>query len=465
MLKSIAICLLVVAATYSYATFTTVVAGAVPVSITPTSVTASSSHSTSLASRVIAGGCWNSGRYAPGWLELDLGNQPVLLSSIVLLPALTPREGFARVIASACDGSSKCDRVGEFEGRITSKVEFSLPVGNHSTRARSLRLEFEQWGTSWVSICGFQLLGQEEFTEISTAAPLISEASVLPIALLVLFCLSLFARSSHIFAWWVPNPPIMIGPSADAHFTQSTHETVCNPELKPPIKLPADYIVPEGDALIAALIAMRDAFSDVPALQSIVHESAEISTDRRLRLAAKGTAILTPDQALVIALYTYDLGMASVTENGSDNFFFACNAVLRNRESARFKALRPFIALFKSAVAALPVQIGVVYRGVPATAADEIATHYVRGMTVYWSGITSVTADFNVARRFAGDGGVVFRVHMVDGRDLRPYSCYPPEHECVLLPNAKLVVANHCRVDGGIKLYELQQTVTSEYRF
>jgi hypothetical protein len=121
--------------------------------------------------------------------------------------------------------------------------------------------------------------------------------------------------------------------------------------------------------------------------------------------------------------------------------------------------------VFKSAVAALPIQKGVAYRGIPESAADEIATHYVPGMSVHWSGITSVTTDVNVALRFAGDGGSVFRVHVVNGRDLAPYSCFVAEQEYVLLPNAKLVVVGNARVEEGITYYDLQQTVEDEYRF
>jgi hypothetical protein len=216
--------------------------------------------------------------------------------------------------------------------------------------------------------------------------------------------------------------------------------------------------------LVAALVSMSKEFPNVPAMHTIVHESARLSKDRLMRLATKDSAVLTPDEALVIALYTYDLGMASTTEDGSDNFFYACNDILRKRPPTQFKALRPFFAVFKSAMAALPVQKGVVYRGVPATAADEIATHYRDGMSVHWSGITSVALDLRVAKDFAGDGGIVFCIRMVNGRDLAPYTCFCSEHEFVLLPDAKLVVVGNARVEGGMTQYELQQVV-GEYKF
>jgi tetratricopeptide (TPR) repeat protein len=258
-----------------------------------------------------------------------------------------------------------------------------------------------------------------------------------------------------------------VHPAATARLnamTQSTTGTVCSPEAKPAIELPDNYVAVQGIALVAALVSMSKEFPNVPAMHRIVNESERLSKDRLMRLAARGNAVLTLDEALVIALYTYDLGTASTTEDGSDNFFYACNDILRRRPPTQFKALRPFIAVFKSAMAALPVQKGIVYRGIPATAADEIATHYSAGMSVHWSGITSVASDLRVAKDFAGSSGIVFCIRMVNGRDLAPYSCFSSEHEFVLLPDAKLVVVGGARVEGGMTQYELQQVV-GEYKF
>ena len=64
------------------------------------------------------------------------------------------------------------------------------------------------------------------------------------------------------------------------------------------------------------------------------------------------------EHALVIAMYTYDLGGQSVRADGADNFYHAFNSTLRSREPARLKALQPYLATFKEAMALMPVQRG-----------------------------------------------------------------------------------------------------------
>merc|ERR1712146_331643 len=111
--------------------------------------------------------------------------------------------------------------------------------------------------------------------------------------------------------------------------------------------------------------------------------------------------------------------------DGKGNFYYALNVFLRNRDTPALYALRPYLFWLKQAWAGLPVQKGKYYRGVPASAVPIIVSEYAQGRQVYWSGITSVSSDVNVAKAFAskeGAGGVVMEITVVDGRCVAPYS-------------------------------------------
>lgn len=146
---------------------------------------------------------------------------------------------------------------------------------------------------------------------------------------------------------------------------------------------------------------------------------------------------------MAIALYTHDLGDNAEGPDGSGNFYHAVNEALRRRDACLLCALRPFLHWLNNAWAALPVETGTYFRGVPASAVKAIDKEYQPGRQVYWSGITSVSSDVNVARRFAskeGRGGVVMEVTVVDGRCVAPYSCVRRENEVLLDPNTMLAV-------------------------
>jgi hypothetical protein len=58
-----------------------------------------------------------------------------------------------------------------------------------------------------------------------------------------------------------------------------------------------------------------------------------------------------------------------------------------------------------------------------------VEQHYAAGMTVVWSGVTSVSKDPAVARQFAAEGGgppgVVFRVRAFSGVAVENFSVFP----------------------------------------
>jgi len=66
------------------------------------------------------------------------------------------------------------------------------------------------------------------------------------------------------------------------------------------------------------------------------------------------------------------------------------------------------------------------YRGVPSNQLPVIVDKYESACPVYLSGFTSATVDVSVAKRFAGPGGVIFRIKVCNGRKV----CYQRRYSC-----------------------------------
>ena len=71
-----------------------------------------------------------------------------------------------------------------------------------------------------------------------------------------------------------------------------------------------------------------------------------------------GVASLPVDEATASTAYTYDLGLASDTPDGSDNLYAALNVFLQLRDGMKMHAIKPFLAYFFRALEKLPVVRG-----------------------------------------------------------------------------------------------------------
>ena len=187
----------------------------------------------------------------------------------------------------------------------------------------------------------------------------------------------------------------------------------------------------------------------VPQLEFIVSECEQIFASR---VAALPQAVprLPPDQGLAVVVYTFDLLFSSETDDGSDNLFHQLNIVLRQRDPAKMKHLKPYLAFLMRGLGALPPVEATVFRGLPGTpeTVQMIRTHYTIGKDIHWSSFSSTTLDIAKAKRFAaGPGGILFRIAISSGRSVTAYSAHPDEAEILLSPNTKLVVCKACAED------------------
>jgi hypothetical protein len=189
----------------------------------------------------------------------------------------------------------------------------------------------------------------------------------------------------------------------------------------------------------------------VPQMKRVLTESVRIANDRLQRLPAD-TVRLSADQALALAVYTFDLGMDSEAD-GRDNFYVVLNVLLRKRQPDIMRGLKPYLGYMMQALAALPDWRGVVYRGIPGSERAVVEGQYKEGSTVHWSSFTSTTTTLATARDFARDGGgVVFVIKVLQGRSVRAYSAMQAEDEILLSPNSRFSVTEECalRQDGEL---------------
>jgi hypothetical protein len=157
---------------------------------------------------------------------------------------------------------------------------------------------------------------------------------------------------------------------------------------------------------------------------------------------------LNEDEIFAVVLYTYELGPRSTQADGSDNFYFVVNDVIRKAKREGPEVLRPLAGYFACLDAAwlrLPLVAGRFYRGLPRSSWEWVRSAYQSGAKIEWTAITSVSAKLRVAERFAakeGAGGIVFDIKVNDARDIALYSAVPAEFEVLLKPNSRFVVLN-----------------------
>ena len=208
-------------------------------------------------------------------------------------------------------------------------------------------------------------------------------------------------------------------------------------------------------------------FPKVDQLELIVVDSQEIARSKLQHLPA-GVTRLSDDEALAVVLFTYDLGLNSDDPDGADNFFVQLNELLRLREPATVRAIRPYLFFLFSALDKLPQHTGTVYRGIPASGLEIIQNRYHVGTEIWWSAFTSTTTNLNTAKSFAeGPGGIVFRITLTDGRRIQDYSAISREDEILLRPNTKFMVSQACHpvTEGALAGFFCVDLVQAAGRF
>eukprot|EP00727_Mastigamoeba_balamuthi_P004281 m51a1_g13850 putative uracil-dna glycosylase (591) ;mRNA; r:570529-572604 len=215
------------------------------------------------------------------------------------------------------------------------------------------------------------------------------------------------------------------------------------------IETPPHGFVPEGSCKEVVLAAAPVLAQRVPLLTEIVAACETVcksvcETGEAAELIRRHG--LTNDEVLAVVLYTYDTGLLG-KPSSDGNFYFQLNEVLRLRNSAEMRALQGYLYYFNSALRKLPDYKGVVYRG--NSAVDIVRSEYSMGREIYWSSYSSATISEVVAKAFAGEDGMIFRVHISTGKVISSFSAVQAECEVLLPPNAGLVVSRELHLDDN----------------
>eukprot|EP00750_Incisomonas_marina_P011024 INCI16332.10.p1 GENE.INCI16332.10~~INCI16332.10.p1 ORF type:complete len:1488 (-),score=201.28 INCI16332.10:215-4678(-) len=172
-------------------------------------------------------------------------------------------------------------------------------------------------------------------------------------------------------------------------------------------------------------------------------------------------AQLDEDSYFAIAAYTMDNGI-----DRDSNVYYALNRALRYRttQPGPFRLWQGFLFYLMRALDQLPVCEAVVYRGGnEGMDEDTAAREYTLGRTVQWAAFSSTSTSLDVTRSFVQKGkGVIFKISVLTGRDIGPYSFYPSESEILLSPNTKFAVSRALYTDelgcACVDLTEMRST-------
>jgi len=131
------------------------------------------------------------------------------------------------------------------------------------------------------------------------------------------------------------------------------------------------------------------------------------------------------------------------------------NAVLRSEDRTRIKKYFQYLRLLLEALGTLPQQKKTLWRGVNVDLYDQ----YAAGSTVTWWGVSSCTADINVAKNFMnGCGGkcTLLIVETKTAADISAITFFGNEKENLLAPGTQLKVLSSKR-EGRITEIRMQE--------
>ena len=165
-----------------------------------------------------------------------------------------------------------------------------------------------------------------------------------------------------------------------------------------------------------------------------------ISADRKARTASTGADV---DGRFALYLYT-----------GSSCLYQRLNEDLRERDPSKIKVWYPFLYYINRFLKTLPNYNGVVYRGMPVP--SNIA-EYTRDKQINWSAYSSTSKSETVAQSFASATGIVFRIHLLHGREIQAYSWFSQESEILLHPNMRFLVRREQYSQCGHTYIDLQE--------
>ena len=113
------------------------------------------------------------------------------------------------------------------------------------------------------------------------------------------------------------------------------------------------------------------------------------------------------------------------------------------------------------ALNSLPKFQGVVYRG-GNTGIDQttVQRDYAPGRPIQWAAFSSTSRDVEATKRFVRKReGIIFKIRVVTGHDIGPYSYFPKESEILLSPNTRFTVTSNVYRDAtGYSFVDLAES-------
>ncbi|CAF1073940.1 unnamed protein product [Adineta steineri] len=164
---------------------------------------------------------------------------------------------------------------------------------------------------------------------------------------------------------------------------------------------------------------------------------------------------LTRDESASIYLYTMETG------EGQDNFYALLNAALREESRLLLKPFFSYLRLIDAATTKLPSIKTVVWRGV----SRDLSASFKEKQVITWWTVSSCTVKVDVIKGFIGTSpnSTLFLIECQNGKDVSEYTCFPNEHEVLLMPGTQLqVFSNSFDHQGGLHVIHLKEISDDE---
>jgi NAD:arginine ADP-ribosyltransferase len=164
---------------------------------------------------------------------------------------------------------------------------------------------------------------------------------------------------------------------------------------------------------------------------------------RAFGLANRGP-LLDADEVAAVHLYT-----------AQTSLYRSLNAALRDPTRRQVPLFAPYLRLLLAALGKLAALPTTLYRGVP----TDLRGRYPLGREIVWWGVSSCTANPDVARRFLGGRGkrTLFEITPRRAVPIRAYSRYQDQDEVVLPPGTVLRVDRVVNEPCGLSRIELTE--------
>ena len=169
------------------------------------------------------------------------------------------------------------------------------------------------------------------------------------------------------------------------------------------------------------LLPLEDALRNIIQLFPGVASNLKIAQEK----CNRDSVFLTHDETAAIYLYTMPT-----------TFFSNLNTALRSGIRHILQPWLTFLKLFITALKKLPTTKAVIWRGVNYDATLAL----VQNKVYPWWDINSCSTSISVVQKYLHEGGTLFTIEAIDGKDISSFSAVPDEQEVILMPGTRVRV-------------------------